>query len=152
MDSLIQHYIKVREKLISLIENRVVYNTIMQREENSVSSSPVRPPRNSQLPESPKIMEKKQSEPNTPKINLAIASTSKCNISSPTGSRSPKVIPSIAKIFSTPKRKEVAPLAVNIKTVSCPVCSVDISENHINVHLDACLKREVSQQTQITTP
>lgn len=167
MDSLIEHYFKVREKLITLIENRVVYNKVVQQEpEEVVQAVPVRPVRCSQpkspqisetkkiesklsqLCKSPKVAEIKPIEPKTPMMNSPLASTSKCNPCSPT-SRSPKLIPSIAKIFNTPKRKDPVPTQppVNTKTVSCPVCKVDISELHVNVHLDACLKREISEKS-----
>lgn len=163
MDVLIDHYFKVREKLISLIENRVVYNKVVQQDSEPVHAVPVRPVRCNQQPKSPQVFEKKKIElktsllsespkslettqnvPKTPIVNSPLASTSRYNPCSPTTSKSPKIIPSIAKIFNTPKRKDPAPQpTINTKTVSCPVCKVDISEQHVNLHLDACLKREV---------
>ncbi|OXU20685.1 hypothetical protein TSAR_000092 [Trichomalopsis sarcophagae] len=163
MDSLIEHYFNVREKLITLIENRVVYNKVVQQEPEQVQAMPVRPVRCSQ-PKSPqisetkkvesklsqlcKVSEIKQIEPKSPVKNSPLASTSKCNPCTPT-TMSHKIIPSIAKIFNTPKRKDPVPTQppVNTKTVSCPVCKVDISELHVNVHLDACLKREISEKS-----
>lgn len=172
MDGLIQHYLQARENIIGLIQNRAVYNSVMHLDQEAPSTPPLRPARSSQFSKSPKTVESKPSEPKTPKItettpkaqiapklleiksnepktptvNPDFASTSKYIDSSPTTHRSSKLLPSIAKIFNTPKRKEVVmqPTA-NVKTVSCPVCSVDISEHHVNVHLDACLKREVAQ-------
>ncbi|XP_058789356.1 E3 ubiquitin-protein ligase RAD18-like isoform X2 [Phymastichus coffea] len=154
MDVLIQHYIKVREKLISLIENRVVYNTIVQEQDNKEERSmtpPVRPFRSNQSPKSPKIQEIKENEPKM----SCFSSTNNTlinNASSPKIRNSLNFLPSIAKIFNTPKRKETVaqPDSVVIKSVLCPVCSVDISENRVNVHLDACLEREVNQKAAKT--
>ncbi|XP_075231649.1 E3 ubiquitin-protein ligase RAD18-like isoform X2 [Lycorma delicatula] len=48
----------------------------------------------------------------------------------------------IPSMFYSPKKlaSSVSP-AINsaVKTVSCPVCSVDIPEGNINIHLDKCL-------------
>ncbi|XP_014216952.1 E3 ubiquitin-protein ligase RAD18 [Copidosoma floridanum] len=158
MDGLIKHYLQIREKILSLIENRAVYNSV---EKLKQEEAPVRPVRSSMLSKSPKpVVERKEiveevapSEPKTPNaVDFPMASTSKSIVSSPT-TRSPKVqIPSIAKIFNTAKRKETsAPVMpdASAKTVPCPVCSVNISEHHINVHLDACLGRENNQVTVI---
>lgn len=169
MDVLIQHYITVREKVISLIENRAVYNTVIQQREETPSTPPVRPIRNNHLLKSPKVSEIKPSEPKTPifsstsepktptfpstsepktPIFPSTSNISNVGVSSPKTHTSIKTIPSIAKMFSTPKRKEtvIQLVTADAKSVSCPVCRVDISENHINVHLDACLKREAGEK------
>lgn len=191
MDVFIENYLSLREKLISLIQNRAVYNAVMVPEnEEESNTQPVRPTSSSPVPKSPKVAENNYSQ-SILNSSLPVASTSKQNLptlnfsntqkptifspnsagtskskfpspssssnlkskfSSPTSSKLSKPsLPTIAKIFSTPKRKETATQSseVDIKTVPCPVCSVDIPENHINVHLDACLKRETAQKEVI---
>ncbi|XP_043470921.1 E3 ubiquitin-protein ligase RAD18-like isoform X2 [Leptopilina heterotoma] len=49
----------------------------------------------------------------------------------------------IAPIFNNPVRFKIVGKKENIgPTVPCPVCSVNVSETHINRHLDDCLKRQ----------
>ncbi|XP_033230881.1 E3 ubiquitin-protein ligase RAD18-like isoform X2 [Belonocnema kinseyi] len=48
----------------------------------------------------------------------------------------------IAPIFNPVKSKTPFKREENGPTVPCPVCTVKISETHINRHLDDCLKRE----------
>ncbi|XP_066999910.2 E3 ubiquitin-protein ligase RAD18 [Anabrus simplex] len=51
----------------------------------------------------------------------------------------PKKKLNIPTLFS-PKKQQKQQLT-SVSTVSCPVCSVDVPEKNINLHLDACLKR-----------
>ncbi|KAJ8674641.1 hypothetical protein QAD02_010427 [Eretmocerus hayati] len=147
MDGLVEQYTLVREKLLTLIQNRVVYNTVVQERDNTPSTPPTRPARNNQTPRTPKVSDVKSSEPKTPTIHSPVTNNSKLGHSSPSTISSPKVIPSIAKIFNTtPKRRETVTADVNVKTVQCPVCRVGIPESKVNVHLDACLKREVEEK------
>lgn len=49
----------------------------------------------------------------------------------------------IAPIFNNPVRFKIPGKKEDIgPTVPCPVCSVNVSETHINRHLDDCLKRQ----------
>ena len=48
----------------------------------------------------------------------------------------------IAPIFNPVRSKTPFKKENNGPTVPCPVCTVNISETHINRHLDDCLKRE----------
>jgi hypothetical protein len=146
MDGIIQHYLEIRLKLVNLIENRSVGNneTIKQEVPNS---PPVRPARNNQCCKSYKTPETIQWKKNYHMAtNLPIDIATKCDTPSSSINRTPKAQRNIAKIFNTPKKKSVSISSTdNAKSVSCPVCSVEISESHINVHLDACLKREMSE-------
>lgn len=178
MDGIIKHYLQVRETILSLIENRSVYNTVKQLEQKA--NTPVRPARNTQLTKSSKMhvdskdvkLELKtvvqsptssgkskinasksviETEENQETIILNSSpkpSTSQSRIRSPITSKTSNIsLPSIAKIFNTKKRENTVAVfpGTNQKTVMCPVCSVNISEQHINVHLDACLGREKSE-------
>ncbi len=80
---------------------------------------------------------------------LVSQTSSKSTFSSPTNLKSKGKLPSIAKIFSTPKRNQTSTQEIDIKMAACPVCDVNIPEIHMNVHLDACLKREQAQKDVI---
>ncbi|XP_023318241.1 E3 ubiquitin-protein ligase RAD18-like [Trichogramma pretiosum] len=180
MDGLIRDYIQIREKIITLIENRNVYNAAVQQKEAGVLS-PVQPSYHSktmtqvtntqsvQSPKTPKSSKKisvisnfglsspktvvsKSEDPKTPSspfLQTSSVCSQKDAMLSPSTNRSLSNLPSLAKMF-TPKRKETVSTAsvpvTSVKSVSCPVCSVDISEQHVNVHLDACLKRETAEK------
>ncbi|XP_011499996.1 PREDICTED: E3 ubiquitin-protein ligase RAD18-like [Ceratosolen solmsi marchali] len=144
MDEIIQHYLQLRIKLLHLIDNKNTDNIAVS--EIDPNTPPMRPARNNQFCKSPKVSETTIQGLINSTVSSSVATAPQCSTSNPSINDSPKVEQNIAKIFNTPKKREVLSTSiVSTKTVSCPVCSVEISETHINTHLDACLKRESSE-------
>lgn len=140
LDTVIRYFRKVKEKLhLCLPSEKLTHNTKCVQ---LLSVPPIRPAR------SPKGVEEKQRKFSGSTATQDV-DTPKHETYSPSTSGTPKSMPGIARIFNTPKTRKESQSVLNTKnmnTVSCPVCSVDVSDEHINRHLDACLKREVAEK------
>lgn len=68
-------------------------------------------------------------------------------------SPSPGTSTRIPMMFTPKSKKRIIPTNVteDVKTVVCPVCKVEISEMHINKHLDDCLRRESTNERPLVT-
>ncbi|XP_063990219.1 E3 ubiquitin-protein ligase RAD18-like [Diachasmimorpha longicaudata] len=126
IDEIILYFSTIRDKLVTCITG----TKCQPPSEESVLSPPVRPARSSQL-KSPEV----RSKPALPSddISSSVTSTTK-SFSSPSTSGT-----SSLSTFFTPKSRKQGR---SIPQVPCPVCRVEISETHINKHLDDCLKRD----------
>ncbi|KAF7992807.1 hypothetical protein HCN44_005151 [Aphidius gifuensis] len=152
LDEIIIYFQKIREKLVDCIVGAKLLTNNDQDETNAIIKSPktppVRPARTNQVLKTPTksdtIIESnchQESVTNTTVDNEKPQTSNfidTSNMSSPSTSG----IPKIAKLFTPKSRKIPEKQLITIKQVACPVCSVEISETHINKHLDACLKRE----------
>lgn len=163
LDEIIIYFSKIRDKLvnciagarksvnsdedeISLSSERPAIATSPSTKSEISSSPPVRPARTSQLQKTPQKIDPliQARSPSSPVIIKNNEKPQSSNFMSDNNMSSPSTsgIPKIAKLF-TPKSFKLAEKNIIIKKqVSCPVCSVEISDIHINKHLDACLKRE----------
>ncbi|XP_015589523.1 E3 ubiquitin-protein ligase RAD18-like [Cephus cinctus] len=141
LDEVISNFLIIRENLA-----RCVPGAIVQSIPNLITSSPpIRPARSNHSVRTPKKLHTDDGtvhENFTPNSNSKTPSmsTPKKSITSPGTSGMSK----IASYFTPKSRKTVQPVdMVDIrKESSCPVCKVEVSSQHINKHLDACLKRD----------
>ncbi|XP_076765811.1 E3 ubiquitin-protein ligase RAD18 isoform X2 [Xylocopa sonorina] len=86
---------------------------------------------------------------NTPTSKINTSPSVQKDIFSPSTSGRPK----IPLMFTPKSSKRMIVMNVDEKVVMCPVCKVNVSELHINRHLDDCLRREsVEEKPQIVEP
>ena len=145
MDELISYFRKISEKLVNCINGA----TINRNEDNdSIQDSPmvtpVRPARTNQnQKKSPKVEAEhgRISPAGLCKADSMLVDASPTLPASPSTSGTTK----IANIF-TPKSKKIRTSIQSHRTVPCPICKVEVSEIHVNKHLDDCLKRETKTQ------
>lgn len=135
LDEIISYFLRVKEKLQKCLQGQI--NIVeKKRESNSLDTSTGSPV----IKDSPLNKKGGKAEEETPLKNNKSPSGVKSvqkNFSSPSTSGNPKI-----SLFFTPKSRKAEPNAEDIKTVTCPVCKVEVSDKNINKHLDDCLKRE----------
>lgn len=153
LDEIILYFQKIREKLVDCIVGAKLSTNNDQDETNAIIRSPktppVRPARTNQVLKTPTksdtVIEShchSESVNNTTVDNEKPQTSSSFIDNSNMSSPSTSGIPKMAKLFTPKSRKIPEKQLISTKQVACPVCSVEISETHINKHLDACLKRE----------
>lgn len=151
LDEIVTYFSQIREKLASCIVGaKIVAAREDANEDDSIKSTPVRPARTNQSLKklSPKVeIERTRVIENSPKVEKVqtFVTEQQKIVSSPSTSGVCK----IATIFTPKSKKNVANVVTSGKSVPCPVCAVEVSESHINRHLDDCLKRETATQ-QVT--
>ncbi|XP_015108915.1 E3 ubiquitin-protein ligase RAD18 [Diachasma alloeum] len=126
LDEIILYFATIRNKLVTCISGA----KRLPLDEPPAPSPPVRPARSNQI-KSPEIRSKPETPPDDPPTPVL---TPVKSFSSPSTSGTSKLT-----TFFTPKSRKPDR---SITLVPCPVCRVEISELHINKHLDDCLKRD----------
>lgn len=146
LDEIKQYFVQLKEKLTKYVQN--IPNDRLNLKHYIPSIS--------QHSKTNLITEKYQAIDNTNSNNYEAKHHSKRDfdeitlqnaeiaLSSPSTSKT-----SMVSSFFTPRNKKVLQISINENLVICPVCKVNISEKHINKHLDDCLKREISKDKPI---